>query len=73
MSRDIADMRYAVTVRATEIMGRVIVTWVVDGRSNYAPERDKRVFQRTVDVECEEEPGSARWVREVLVAVIEHL
>lgn len=66
-------MRYAVTVRATEIMGRVIVTWSVDGRSPDPDVQDKRIYQRTVDVECEEEPGSSRWVREVLVAVVEHL
>lgn len=66
-------MRYAVVLRATEIMGRVIVTWSVDGLSPDPTTTDKRIYQRTFDVECEEEPGSARWVREVLVAVAETL
>lgn len=63
------DMRYAVTLAASEIMGRVhvqVVAWEYPADPDQA---DKRLWKRTVDAECHAQPGSADWVQEILEQV----
>ena len=68
-----SDVRYAVQIQAAEIMDTVTVSVVVQALAHDPTEKDRRVWARRYDCDPEGQPGSDRWVRDILVQVAEHL
>lgn len=67
------DMRYRTRVDAQEVMGRVHTVVEVWALEPDPLEKDQRIYRRTFDCDPAGEPGSARWVRDLLVEIAEHL
>ena len=67
------DMRYDLRISAHEIMGTPQVLVEVFGHPSAFTQNSERLFRRLYDVEDADPADVQRWVRDVLVAVAEHL
>lgn len=64
-----SDMRYAVTLSASEVMGRVHVTlnvWEYPADPNRP---DKKLWKRAETFDVEGQPASADWVQNILLGL----
>lgn len=67
------DMRYRARLDAQEVMGTVHAVVEVWALEPDPLEKDRRIYRRSFDCDPAGEPGSGRWVRDLLVEIAEHL
>lgn len=68
-----SDMRYAVTLSASEVMGRVHVTMNVWEYPSDPNRPDKKLWKRSETYDVRAQPASADWVSEILERLVADL